>query len=215
MGEQLASAARTKLVETARDLWVDRLIDVSRRNNLLFFRPVQSGTIELTGDSPVLSELLLGENVPAQSLLSNSKDTPSKILNISRKALENLEEKGLQTLYLAFGFATWTVEDGGRDTKAPIFLLPILFKKRGREATTIDVSVAGEPQINPVLVHVMSTDHDIEFPAAALLNTIDLDEQDSINSFATANRRRLLSHLLMQMLSQKWPKSAVRYRVSE
>jgi hypothetical protein len=34
--------------------WVSRLIDLSRRNNLLFYKPVQGGTIEVPSDCAAL-----------------------------------------------------------------------------------------------------------------------------------------------------------------
>src|ERR1700761_3874646 len=105
----------TALIESARDAWVNRLIDTSRRNNLLFFRPVLGGSIEIDSGNKGVRELLLGETVQAISLLPNASDRPLRVLNIARKALENLEEKGLQTLYLALGFADWKADDGGRD----------------------------------------------------------------------------------------------------
>jgi hypothetical protein len=54
--------------------------------------------------------------------------------------MENLEEKGLQTLYLVFDFASWTADDGGRDIKSPIFLLPLSFKvKTVHRAVCVEV----------------------------------------------------------------------------
>ena len=41
------SLMRERLIDTARDGWMNRLIDLSRRNNLLFYKPVASGTLEL------------------------------------------------------------------------------------------------------------------------------------------------------------------------
>ena len=42
---------RDKLVEIACAGWISRLIDLSRRNNLLLYRPIQSGTIEIADGS--------------------------------------------------------------------------------------------------------------------------------------------------------------------
>jgi hypothetical protein len=42
------SEARRQTVETARQSWIRKLIDLSRRNNLLYFRPLKSGTLELS-----------------------------------------------------------------------------------------------------------------------------------------------------------------------
>jgi hypothetical protein len=39
------SLVRERLIDTARDGWTNRLIDLSRRNNLLFYKPLASATL--------------------------------------------------------------------------------------------------------------------------------------------------------------------------
>src|ERR1700753_429139 len=136
---------RSGLIDAARENWIDRLIDLSRRNNLLFYRPILSGTIDIPEGSPFLDQLLAGDAVPAQKLLPDAQDRPARILNIARKAMENLEEKGLQTLYLGVGFATWKADDGGRDVRAPVFLLPVSFKQKGRDVSAVEIEIVGDP----------------------------------------------------------------------
>jgi hypothetical protein len=75
--------ARIQLVDAARTAWIGRLIDLSRRNNLLFYRPMPSSSIDLPKESP------------------DPNARPGRVLAIARKAQENREEKGLETLYLA------------------------------------------------------------------------------------------------------------------
>ena len=41
------SLLREKLIDDAREGWKNRLIDLSQRNNLLFYKPLVSGTLEL------------------------------------------------------------------------------------------------------------------------------------------------------------------------
>ncbi|HEY4358893.1 MAG TPA: AAA domain-containing protein [Acidobacteriaceae bacterium] len=160
---------RRQRIEAARETWIDRLIDLSRRNNLLFYRPLIGGTIDIPDGNEGLENLLAGKTVPAQSLLANMVDRPARILNIARKALENQEEKGLNTLYLCVGFASWSAEDGGRDYKAPIIMIPVEFKQRGRDQSAMDVELAGEPGINPVLLHILSTDFDLDLTPEEIL----------------------------------------------
>jgi len=50
--------------------------------------------------------------------------------DISRRALENSEEKGLSTLFVTFGMATWPVLDGGRPAESPLLLLPVTISKK-------------------------------------------------------------------------------------
>ena len=177
-------SVREKLVETAKNAWIDRLIDTSRRNNLLFFRPVLGGSIEIPESNSNLFALLNGETVQAASLLPNLQDRPGRILSIARKARENQEEKGLQTLYLALGFAIWKAEDGGRDYRAPVFMIPLHFKLKGTEHNSVDVSVAGDPQINPVLLHILFQRFGVQLDNEGLLPEIPEEGVSSRNEGA-------------------------------
>jgi hypothetical protein len=55
-GQMLSSDTKLRetLVTTSRDAWKNRLIDLSRRNNLLFYRPLVNGALEL----PIGQELI-------------------------------------------------------------------------------------------------------------------------------------------------------------
>jgi hypothetical protein len=151
------SEERRQTVETARRSWIRKLIDLSRRNNLLYFRPLKTGTLELTSASSVrLRELLVGETVSAAKFLPNLEDDLlAKILrDISRRALENSEEKGLSTLFVTFGMATWPALDGGRPAEAPVLLLPVAISKK-EGSNSYYLSAAGSFQLNLVLLHVL------------------------------------------------------------
>jgi hypothetical protein len=39
---------RREKVDKAREVWIKKLIDLSRRNNLLFYRDLQTGTLDLS-----------------------------------------------------------------------------------------------------------------------------------------------------------------------
>jgi very-short-patch-repair endonuclease len=151
------SDERRHTVEAARQVWIRKLIDLSRRNNLLYYRPLKTGTLDLSAaPAEKLRELLVGESVPASKLLPDLDDDAvnKPLRDISRRALENLEEKGLSTLFLTFGMATWPAIDSGRPTEAPVLLLPIgLSKKEG--SNSYHLSTTGTFQLNLVLLHVM------------------------------------------------------------
>jgi hypothetical protein len=102
-----------------------------------------------------LRELLVGESVPASKLLPDLEDEVinKSLRDISRRALENLEEKGLSTLFLTFGMATWPATDGGRPTEAPVLLLPIGLSKR-EGSNSYQLSSTGTFQLNLALLHV-------------------------------------------------------------
>lgn len=172
------SSERRALVEQARKAWIDQLIDRSRRNNLLYFRELKTGTLELSGAArEAMGALLEGEAVPLGRLLPEGEETRTAAVlrEIQRRALANLEEKGLETLFLALGMATWPAGDGGREPEAPILLVPIMVEWRGREGGTARRVVraalrrAGEAQVNLVLLHALETEFGCQVAPDALL----------------------------------------------
>ena len=124
--------ARRQIVENARQSWIRKLIDLSRRNNLLYFRPLKTGTLELTSaPSERLHDLLVGQSLAVAKLAPDLEDEVlTKILrDIFRRALGNSEEKGLSTLFVTFGMATWPSLDGGRPAESPVLLLPVAISR--------------------------------------------------------------------------------------
>ena len=175
------SAERRAAVDRAREEWVRRLIDLSRRNNLLYFRDLKSGTFDVTQHNPVAMARLIGHSeadrpaVDAQDLLASaaspeeSRHRLTALESIRRRALENIEERGLETMFIAAGLASWPAEDGGRPTQSPVLLFPMALEKRGREGQSLAFRATGEAVINPVLGHALRQFFGIELDAVALL----------------------------------------------
>ena len=154
--EQPPLEPTTVLVERARKEWIRKLIDPSRRNSLLFFRATKSGTFDLTRiDRATLRAILAGESIPVSDL-ANSRDEVAlgPFRSISRRARANMEEKGLATLFLAYGMASWKADDGGREYAAPILLLPVELSEQ-RAITAMRLERKGNPEANLSLLHVL------------------------------------------------------------
>ena len=165
-----AGSARETLITASRDAWKKRLIDLSRRNNLLYYRPLVNGTLELPV-SPDLAEFLASGTSQTLSELSGGKElSGANVRTIVRKGLENLEEKGLSTLFLALGRSSWTAEDGGRDAFAPILLFPITLKLKGHDIDATEIEIAGAPDVNPVLLHVLREELNVKVEAEEVLD---------------------------------------------
>jgi hypothetical protein len=144
--------ARRQIVENARQSWIRKLIDLSRRNNLLYFRP-----LDLTSaPSERLRDLLMGQIVAVAKLAPDLEDEAlTKIVrDIFRRALENSEEKGLSTLFVTFGMAMWPSLDGGRPTESPVLLLPVAISKK-EGSNSYYLASTGAFQLNLVLLHVL------------------------------------------------------------
>lgn len=163
------SAARREVVDRARQLWIKRLIDLSRRNNLLYFRDLKTGTLDLsTADPDGMVDLLSGEAVGLGKLLGRRDDETlvARLLEIRRRAKSNEEEKGLQTLFVALGMATWEAGDGGRPSESPVVLVPIGIETRGTEGRGPCLIRKGDIQINLVLLHVLESEHGMRVATA-------------------------------------------------
>jgi very-short-patch-repair endonuclease len=164
------SLLRTSLVDAAREGWTNRLIDLSRRNNLLYYKPTASTTLQLPVTQDMMSFLGDGGPRPISDLLDIGQEKLSPVRAIARKGLENLEEKGLSTLYLALGRCTWTAADGGRDPIAPIFLIPVDLKLKGQDLDATEIQVAGDFEVNPVLLHVFNRELNLPLTGETLLD---------------------------------------------
>ncbi len=154
-----ASRDRLEAVERVREGWIRRLIDLSRRNNLLYYRELKTGTLDLSNcNAKALTALLGGETVPLTRLLLHTEDinaATARVQEIRRRAIANLEEKGLETLFLALGMTTWTPADGGRPPEAAVLLVPIMVETRA----VVKLQRSGEIQINPVLLHLLEMEY--------------------------------------------------------
>src|SRR5579884_1582802 len=170
----LISEQRRAAVAQARETWVNRLIDLSRRNRLLYYRQLKTGALELADCDPaVMRNLIEGHSVTLNQLLPRADEVAisARAQEIRRTALANREEKGLETLSIAFGFACWPSADGGRDAMAAVLLVPVSLEKRGREGRTLSLKVAGDFAINPVLTFALESGQGRQIDPEALLRT--------------------------------------------
>ncbi len=181
-----------KKVESARDTWVKRLVDLSRRNNLLYFRDLQIGTLELSpnGNGAVRDLIRSDSNGVALRRFVDSDDLvaiSASLQKIADKALSNLEERGLETLFAAIGLATWPATDGGRPASAPVLLLPIKALRSGTGGDWL-LKRVGELQINDVLLQALETEHGATLDADQLLREVLTEEDEDFEPQAVFER---------------------------
>jgi len=103
------NADRLEAVDRVRQGWMNRLVDLSRRNNLLYYRDLKTGTLDFSDSNQMAIDALLGgESLPLTRLVFQNQQERAiaAVQQIHRRALTNLEEKGLETLFLAVGMAT-------------------------------------------------------------------------------------------------------------
>ena len=158
-------------MERSRQSWIKRLIDLSRRNNLLYFRDLKTGNVKLLTAAPeVLAELLSGEDVSLAKLLGRTDDERQVARLLDKFAAgrkRTRKKKGLQTLFVALGMATWDAPDQGRPADSPVVLVPVAIEPRGAHGNGPSMIRKGEIQINLVLLHVLESEHGIRLTERA------------------------------------------------
>ena len=168
------STARIEAVRRATKRWQNDLVDTSGRNRLRLYRDLKTGTLDLTPgrayglDAGALDRLLEDKPISLSDLFPDDSDdfaafndARRRLAAIHKTAIANLEEKGIKTLFVAIGLATWKV-DSGTPSNAPVILLPLDVEATGAAARDFRIDVAGDVHLNPVLAHILLSEYDIK-----------------------------------------------------
>jgi hypothetical protein len=156
---------RRDSVERAVKLWTGQLVDLTARNNLLYFRDSKVGTLDL-GAVPtrLLFDVLAGRTVAISRLFPDNearKDAVRRARAVRNRAQEHFEERGLETLYLACGLATWTNPRTAATPRAPVLLVPARLAPRGAAQDDFEVSITGDLEVNPTLLAMLESEFDV------------------------------------------------------
>lgn len=182
---------RQRLVHRAVDDWKRQLIDLGGRNNLLYFKDLKVGTLDLDTAAPeAMNRLLSGRKVRLADLFpefDRRRDAARRSRTLRAKAVENRDERGLQTLRVARSFATWTSERSAATPNAPVLLYDLDMRPTGVAADDFELQLSPDPELNPTLVHLLATDFDVH------LDDEVLGELESDNFSPTRLNDRLIS----------------------
>lgn len=188
---KVLSEDRLARVKEAVREWASQLVDLSGRNQLLFYRKLKRGTLEFSATNPqALSDLIAGREVRLSGLVGSDDDFSDAIARcraIHKKAREHLEERGLNTLYMAFGLATWKTESTQSTPAAPVLLRPLTLRPTGAASPDFTLKLEGEWTLNAVLADYVRHEFGLDPDFDAIEAEIDLD--DDAPTFATACAR--------------------------
>lgn len=172
------SARRQELISAALQRWVDALIDLGGRNNLIYYRDLKVGTLDLAeADPPALTQLHSGRPVRLSRLFPPGL-RPTSPVNSARKIHDKIreldEERGIRAGYLAIGMATWTDPEGRRTPNAPVLLRAVALRPVGGAKDDFEIELADEAELNPVLVHLFEALFGTQIDADELASLVDL-----------------------------------------
>lgn len=173
--------AQTKLgmVEAAVRNWTGQLIDLGGRNTLLYYKDLKQGTLNLgpayRADSGQVDALLASRTVRLSDVFAAATlpGSAKRARTIRAKASENFEERGLRTLYLAWTMATWENVRGTSLPAAPVLLRAANLTARGTAGEDFDLSLTGEWEVNPTLLHLLDVDYNVKLGTEELLALLD------------------------------------------
>jgi very-short-patch-repair endonuclease len=147
--------------------WKNALIDLGGRNNLVHFRDLKVGTLDLTMANPdVVSNLLLGKTVRVSALFRDtgvSEQILRRVRALHNKSKENSEERGLDTLSIGCGLATWENKRATWVPCAPVLLQRAELAPMGAAHDEFELRLTGEMRVSPILMHVLGVDFGCEF----------------------------------------------------
>ena len=171
----------TKVIDKKIDYWKKKLIDLSKRNNLVRYRFTKSKSIKIISPSfsKIIEDLDHEQNVfilkdkkestkDRQWLCSEDKEiTDKKLYVLYLKAKENFQELGISTCFVSLGILKYKESDDSElFLEAPIFLYPIEMNRlsvvsKDTHRFEID-SNSGEIQLNPALKEKLLHDFGID-----------------------------------------------------
>jgi Protein of unknown function (DUF4011)/AAA domain len=171
------SKRRVELVQKAVKEWTHQLVDLGGRNNLVRFRDLAQGTLDLTdANSRAVSSLLQNKAVRVAALFPDVEERDRmlrRFRTIHNKAKENFEERGLETLAVGFGLATWENKRATWEPSAPVLLRSAVLRPLGAAQDEFELSLIDEVEVNPTLIHVLRQDFDCGLDPEKLLDKVE------------------------------------------
>jgi DNA polymerase III epsilon subunit family exonuclease len=170
---------RIAAVEAAVRSWSGQLVDLTARNNLLFFRDLKAGTLDFGDEpSPALFDVLAGRSVSISRLFPDPELRASAIKRarvIHNRSREHFEERGLETLFLACGMATWNNQRGAAVPSAPVLLCPARIVPRGAAQDEFELTITADAEVNQTLLQALESEFNCRCVPDELLESAGIE----------------------------------------
>lgn len=175
-------ASALAAVRAAVPGWVNSLLDLTGRNQMLFCKP--SGKVPLEDANPrALNKLLDGEAVRLTALFSDPKELEkyAKPLGRMRKNIRVYdEERGVRIGRLVSGFVSWRDGESGRSRtpNAPLLLRYVSLQQPQPGVDDFLIQVEPDVEVNRVLLHLLARDFRVRFPDDRVDELVELATDD-------------------------------------
>ena len=167
-------------------LWQKDFIDISRRNALLYYSDVGRGAgVRLQfrrGDAACAADRAPQTPHALDQLPTNleEEDLARKLKRLRANARDDLNERGIHTLYLAFGLLEWfEAPQSEESVHSPLLLMPVALKSQGAwGAITLEAGTLDDMEINPALREVLGQQFNLRLPSYEEIKRQLADEGD-------------------------------------
>lgn len=156
------------------------------------------GTLPLdSSPRQLIHGALAGRPVLLSKLFKEEKafeDALKRARSVRNKANAHFEERGIETLYLACGMASWTPQKSASTPAAPVLLVPCRLAPRGAAQEEFELTVTGELEVNPTFLQLLKAEFDVTCDPTELLDSAGIegiiDTPDELDvSFGWLRRR--------------------------
>lgn len=164
--------ARRETVARAVAQWTRHLVDLGGRNNLLWYRDLRTGTLDLSNAHPSgIALLMTGRPTKLSDIVREAgafEEARRRVRAIAAKSRELSEERGVETCFVAFGLATWDLGGTGRPPAAPVLLRGATLRATDAAGSDHVLDLTPHVEFNPVLEHYLRGERGIDVDADAL-----------------------------------------------
>ncbi len=202
-GTRELSVAAAQRMNDQVEKWRNDLVNLTKRNRLLYFKHTRSASFELTAPSghEILRRLeATGSSewrfcIPAvadnpdedpppvdrapHELLIGGKDAQeigSGLKQLERRTNHEFVDRGLWTLYVAFGELGWIEADDGNRVESPLLLVPVSLARESLKDHFRLTRTDDDAVLNPALSVKLNLDFGIELPRIDEIDVTSLDD---------------------------------------
>ncbi len=162
------------ITEPVRAIWRGELAGIGGRSPLLHFDDGPTTRIELSTTHPGgLARFITGTTTLLSQLIRDDMALRGARIaadRIAAKGLDLATTRGIDSIRLGIGIATWGFGDDSYC--APILLRPLAIRRYGRDA---ELKLRGGPQLNPALAEALEAQFGIVLDADAFVALSDAD----------------------------------------
>nr|WP_308800269.1 AAA family ATPase [Agromyces protaetiae] len=156
------------VADPARRRWLAELGALGGRSPLVRFVDTPRTRIELSTTHPGgLPQFITGKSTLLSSLIRDElalRNAKTAAAEITQKGIELRSVRGIESVHLAIGLASWRNE--GQEFLAPVLLRPLAIRRYGRD---FELKLKGQPFLNPALARELQRQFQITLDAEAFV----------------------------------------------